>query len=368
MGLSFRLGDFADATPAAAAYVGPMTSRTNTREKHAREPGKGHRPGPLIALLIVPLVFATTVLTFAWPSARLEPRDLPLGVAGPSSATAPIVRQLERDENAFDLHFYATESEARSAIEDRNVYGAIVASGGSPTLLTSSAASPLVAGMLENAYTTVTQAGRPAPRIEDVVPADSDDPRGSVLSSLVLPLVLSSVIAAVIVSLLGKPGGAQAGALLTATALAALVGIAMVQGWLGAFSGDWLVNAGVLFLMMVAIGSVIAGCVALMGTPGIAVGALTMILIGNPWSAVSTAPELLPQPIGLIGQLLPPGAGGTLLRSTAFYDDAGAAMPLTVLVVWSVLGLSAIWAGAYLQRRREAAGDELPERAVPTPS
>ena len=41
-----------------------------------------------------------------------------------------------------------------------------------------------------------------------------------------------------------------------------------------------------------------------------------MVLVGNPFSGVGSAPELLPQPVGGIGQLMPPGAGGNLLRST----------------------------------------------------
>ena len=65
------------------------------------------------------------------------------------------------------------------------------------TILTASASSPLVAGLLENAARSAQpEAAAAAARVQtlDVVPADSDDPRGSVLSSLVLPLVLSGVI------------------------------------------------------------------------------------------------------------------------------------------------------------------------------
>ena len=40
-----------------------------------------HRPSPL-AILIIPVVVALVLTLFAWPSARLEPRDLPIGVAG----------------------------------------------------------------------------------------------------------------------------------------------------------------------------------------------------------------------------------------------------------------------------------------------
>ena len=39
----------------------------------------------------VPIITSALVLTlFAWPSARLEPRDMPIGVAGPQSAVAQI--------------------------------------------------------------------------------------------------------------------------------------------------------------------------------------------------------------------------------------------------------------------------------------
>jgi hypothetical protein len=135
----------------------------------------------------------------------------------------------------------------------------------------------------------------------------------------------------------------------------------MVQSWLGAFDGTWIVNAGVLCLTMLAITAAIAGLTALFGHVGTALGGLTMVLVANPWSAVSSAPELLPEPIGLIGQLLPVGAGGNLLHSTAFFDGAGAGGHLAVLLVWAALGFSAMWAGALVRRRRAASVEGLRE-------
>jgi uncharacterized protein HemX len=63
---------------------------------------------------------------------------------------------------------------------------------------------------------------------------------------------------------------------------------------------------------------------------------------------------MLPKAAGWIGQALPPGAGGNLLRSTAFFDNAGGAGHLAVLLVWAALGVGAILAGAVIQRRRTA--------------
>jgi hypothetical protein len=222
----------------------------------------------LVAAVVVPLVFAVTLAAFAWPSARIEPRDLPLGLAGSAAATRPVEKQLaEHSGGAFDLRRYADAAAAREAIEDREIYGAVVVSSNGSRMLTSSAASPLVAGMLERALAQDASSGPGAehPRALDVVPADEDDPRGAVLNSLVLPLVLSSVILAVMMVQLGRPGLVQASTLFAASALAGLVGITMVQGWLGALEGPWLVNAGVLSLTMLAVASFITGAAAWLG-------------------------------------------------------------------------------------------------------
>jgi hypothetical protein len=66
-----------------------------------------------------------------------------------------------------------------------------------------------------------------------------------------------------------------------------------------------------------AVGGTVAGLAALFGRAGAALGALLVVLVGNPLSGVASAPELPPEPAGAIGQMLPPGAGGSLLgRST----------------------------------------------------
>jgi hypothetical protein len=347
-----------------------MNTRTDTKDPQKPADSAPRNPGALLAVVAVPVIFAITILTFAWPAARLKPRDLPLGLAGPAGATQPIEQRLAQQGSAYDVHRYADEQQARSAIEDRDVYGAIVASSNGVKLLTASAASPTFAGMIERSFATpqieaaLKSAGESPPQVEDVVPADSDDPRGSVLSSLVLPLVLSSVITAVLLTLRGRPGRLEAGSLVVAASLGGLVGIAMVQSWLSAFGGPWIVNAGVLCLTMLAIASTLTGLSSLFGHAGLALGGLTMVLVANPWSGISSAPELLPQPIGSIGQLLPPGAGGNLLRSTAYFDGAGEGWHLAVLLGWAAFGFSAIYAGALLQRRRAEAPQGL-EPALP---
>jgi hypothetical protein len=315
-------------------------------------------------VLFVPIVVAVAFAAFAWPAARLAPRDLPVGVAGPAQAAQAIERQLtEEHAGAFAVHRYADEAAARAAIEDREVYGAIVATPSGPTVLTASAASPLVAQLLQQAATTPggAAAGQAAPaRVIDVVPADRDDPRGAGLAASLFPMLLAGVLMGVAVSLLSRPGWVQLAALVTGAVLTGLAAVGIAQGWLGILGGSWLVNAGVLSLTMLAIGSTVAGLTALIGRAGLPLGALLMVLVGNPFSGIATAPELLPQPAGQIGQLMPPGAGGNLLRSVAFFDGAGGGGHLTVLLVWAGLGLTAIMVGALKNRRKVAPPAPVP--------
>jgi hypothetical protein len=89
----------------------------------------------------------------------------------------------------------------------------------------------------------------------------------------------------------------------------------------------------------------IAGLAAVLGPPGIGLGAIVVFLVGNALSGVSAAPELLPQPWGEVGQWLPAGAGGTLLRSVAYFDGAGGGAALAVLSGYAVVGLLLVAVG-----------------------
>ena len=51
---------------------------------------------------------------------------------------------------------------------------------------------------------------------------------------------------------------------------------------------------------------------------------------------------MLPSGWGALGQWLPQGATATLLRSTAFFDGAGATTAIVVLTCWAVAGAALI--------------------------
>ncbi|MFE7741475.1 hypothetical protein [Nocardia sp. NPDC057455] len=296
------------------------------------------------------LLQALMLIAFAWPAANIAPRDLPLAVTGPQAALVT-GKLAEHSPGAFEISTPADEAAARAAIEDREVYGAIVTGDGPPRVLVASGASPAVAQQLTQIGQQLS--GAPAARVEDVVAADSDDPRGAAFGAMVLPLVMSGIAAGVLLALLIPGIGGKVIGLATFGVAGGLLGMAIIQGWLSVVPGSYPVLAAVAGLVSFAVAGAVVGLASVLGRAGIGIAALTMLLIGNPFSAATSAPELLPQPWGAVGQLLPPGAAASLLRSVAFFDGAAAAGPLVVLLVWSALALALLGAAALRDRRAE---------------
>lgn len=135
-------------------------------------------------------------------------------------------------------------------------------------VLISSAASPAVAQLLTHSASEGGEsAGAAAVPVQDVVAAS---PASAALASSVLPLVIAGILSGVAAVTLASGGLARAGLAVAGSLLAGLVATAIVQSWLDVVQGDWVTNAGVLSLTVLAIASVVAGLEALLGKAGLA--------------------------------------------------------------------------------------------------
>jgi hypothetical protein len=315
-------------------------TETRTRPTTEAAPSSPWRPVVGAALGLTTLL-TLLLAAFTWPPSELEPRSLPIVVAAPSEAAAGIEAQLvsAAGEDAFDIDTVADRGEAVAAIEDREAYGALVAGPDGSELLVSSAASPTVAQMLTQATESMAAGGQEAAvTVTDVVPTAAGDPRGAVFNAGALPLAIGGIIVGAVTSMALRRTRDR-------LATAALVGIGgglalagLLQGWLDALGGSYWANAGVIGLGILAVALPIVGLRHLIGPAAIGVVGLLILLVGNPLSGVTSAPELIP--LGWLGQLLPPGAVGSALRGTAFFDGAGVGLPILVLIVWIAAGLA----------------------------
>jgi hypothetical protein len=311
-----------------------------------------------MAAAVVLLTVAISVLltAFAWPSVRSAVHDVPIAVAGPAAAVEQISVTLDqRLPDGFAITEVADTAAAEQLIRDRQVYGAIDVSTGTPRVITASAASAAVAQTLQNVATALSQAQAPgtstATAVRDLAPLPADDPRGAGLAAGALPLVMGGLLAALLLTGLVRGTSRRITAALAFAITGGLAVAAILQFWLGSLDGSYLANSGAVALTIAATSVSVLGLESLLGYAGLGLGAAAMMLIGNPLSGAATAPEMLPGWSGTFGRLLPPGAGGQLLRSTAFFDGHGAAHSVIVLIAWLALGVVLCLAGALRTRR-----------------
>lgn len=318
------------------------------------QPPAALRAAGIVTVLTVAI--AIVAIAFALPASRSKPHDVPIGAAGPQAATSQIAERLEQQApGAFAVTYYPGEESLREAILNRNVYGGIAFGPQGPTLLTATGGSPAVAQLLTQIGTGIAAHSGMTLHTEDLAPPTSQDPRGTGLAASALPITLAGMLPAVaLVLLLRREVWTRLTATIVFSALAGTTVAALLYYVFGSIDSNlWGVAAG-LALGTAAAGLFMLGLGSLFGKAGLGLGAALALLLGNPLSGLTSAPEMLPAGWGQLGQLLPQGATATLLRSTAYFGGAGADLALIVLSCWVLAGLSLVIIAALRRPGRPA--------------
>lgn len=326
-----------------------MATTVESAAPAAPEQPSRHTPSPIGVVLVLTALIALVLTAFALPAIKSAPHDVPIGVAGPAPATAGIEQALaSRAPGAWGVTAYADEAALSQAIRDRDVYGGLAVSPTGPKVLTAPAGSPVVAQALSALAAGLGQEQGQAVPVEVVVPLPAADPRGAGLGAALLPLLIGAVAPVIAMTrAVRSHWGRLTGVLVAAVAVGATS--AALLHWFGAFEGSYLLDALAMSAVIGAMATALLGLHAVAGLAGVGLGTALFMLVGNPLSGLATAPEFLPAFWSTLGAWLPPGAGGQLLRSAAYFDGAGAAPHLIVLGSWFVLGLLLVAVGA---RRR----------------
>ena len=286
-----------------------------------------------------------------------KPHDLPIGVVGTSAVTEAAEAQLGRAApGAYKVHAYPSLTAAKTAVLHRSVYGAFQPVP-SPVLLTASAASPAVAVLLQRTFASVAARSGRALAVQDVVPLPESDSSGATTFSAILSLIIAGLAGTTMVYTLTRHRP-EAFRLVVTVALGICAGLitALVTNVLvGAFPDHFFAVWGVATLFVLAIGMSIAAFQMIFGIAGTAIGAILFLVIGNPASGGSSAPELLPNFWRTLSQVLPPGAAVTSMRDVVYFHGHGSTHALIVLVLYSVIGAAAAMTAYRLRSRPQAA-------------
>ena len=310
-------------------------------------------PPLVVGLLIVIVLIGLIGTAIKNP----QPHDIPVGLVGP----APAVQQISSSfataaPGAFDFTTFASENDARAALDTRTIDGVLILGSASPHLIIAGAAGDGVTGVITAAFTNVFKAQGATLTVETVHPFASGDAHGLILFFVVVATLISTLASQAVLFATGRNLriGAKLSLIFVYGALVGMTAMGMAAWIAGGYGDGFWAAAGLDALASIAIGAVVAGLVRLLGTPGIGLAALLMVL-----SLVSSGgpvgSQLLPDFYRALAPWTTAGQLYGALRDALFFDGAALATPIAVLGGWLVVGLLLMVIGELATRGRKAA-------------
>lgn len=299
----------------------------------------------LAAILVVLLML------FIMPSLKSGPRDLAVGIVGDTAAVETVRSMIESEApGSYDLQPMGSVEELESAIAGRTLAGGFTVQSGIVQIFVASAGSTAVSGAIAAIGEQVAEALYLDSGVTDVVALPAADPTGVGIGGLAFPLVFGGIVPVVAYRsvLAGRRSWILAG-LVGFSAVGGLVVAAVLRFVFGSIEHSFWPVAGAVALGVAALALPLAGLNAWFGAKGFTVGAMAMMFLGNPFAGIATGAAWLPAGVSMIGQVLPPGAAGTLVRSAAYFGMAGGGVAALTLSCWVLVGVG-LWVTAPRQQ------------------
>ena len=298
-----------------------------------------------------------------------RPHDLPVGIVGPAAVTSQVEHALDgAAPGAFGWRSYPSETGARTGIAQREVDGALVASGGNLRLLVAQGGGSGPAQVLTQASGAVAARTGRQLVVTDVVPALPGDTQALSPFFVVLAVLIPS-LAAGSGSALALRRARPALAVAVPVAVSVVIGLvsaAIADGIAGL--GNYAAIAGVVALFSLAVAAPTA-VLARIWPPLVTVAVLVLIVFGIP---VSGGPANLasfgPAFLRALDPALPLGVAASVVRNVVYFGGHATALHLWVLAAWALAGVAGLIAVTTLRRPAPAlTGSAVRPGPGPTP-
>ncbi|WP_227999967.1 DUF3533 domain-containing protein [Mycolicibacterium sp. P1-5] len=323
-------------------------------------PPAGFRRIPLEIRKVATVLAIAIVLASSFAAAytvalgRPSPRNLPVGVVGSTSATAPFVNALHSNKNEFDIHEYPTREAAVAAINQQRITAAIDAGASPPQLLLSSASDP--SGTRALTQLDQTQPGQFILPIVDLHSLPPSDPAGLatfylVIAATILGFITMFQLRANVKTLTLRRW------LLCMLVLAVLGGaaLAVVTGPVLKALNTPFPQLWLLISLQIAVAAAFnSTMLVLIQRWAIIPTWLVFILLGNTSSGGAVSASLLPQPFAFLNHALPSGAAVSAIHAATYFPHNQRPLPILVLGLWLVISLGALIVASRTLRRSPA--------------
>jgi hypothetical protein len=308
----------------------------------ATQPGARRRlvPKDLLAPVAFSIVL-TSFFAFNYVSSGHEPLadDMPFGVVGPTA----LAEAAQGGLFSLDLQSFDDQDAATSAMDRGEVYGALVTTGSSTELTVLSTISDISPLDLASNFKAAAEATGQTISVKAYAPTPlaPKDPFALVPATVLVALLVGGYMsAALLTTAVGSASGRWRGLWLAGfSAVTALVVDLAMTYWLEGFpDGAFWVAWPILALVILVVALFCAVLRRLLGPAGVIVTLIVILQFGNPSSGGSNGAPYLTPFWNEIGPFLPPRNAFLLIRNTFYFDGNGIGQPLTVLLVYAVLG------------------------------
>ncbi|MCW2985429.1 MAG: hypothetical protein JWR63_2999 [Conexibacter sp.] len=310
---------------------------------------------------LLPAILAGLVSSFAFvaffTSALHDPRPngLQVAVVGPPPAAQEVQQSLDQAlPGGFAVRRYDDEAAARRALREQDADGVFVP-GAEPRRLLAGGAGANATTALRTAFGAAAGAQGQHLAVTDAAPLPQHDSRGLSAFFLVAGTSVGSLVFAAALFFLGG----HAAPVPLRLRLTLIGAFAMVAGLVVAIDTGWVVDGlGGAFWGVAGVGALLAATVALvttavvrwLGTPGIGLCVLAMMLFSLPASGGAVGPEFVPDFYRAVAPILPSHAALLALRGTVYFDGGGTTGPILILLAWIASAVVAILAAHVLRR------------------
>ncbi len=314
----------------------------------------------MASAVFVAVFVALTLSAFHKPT----PHDLPVGIVGSAAVTRQVEHALDSAvPGAFSFRSYRSEASATTAIAQREVDGALVASGANLRLLVTQAGGTGPEQALSGAFAAVAaRSGRPL-IVSDVVPPRASDSQALSSWFVVLSVLIPSLAA----------GSASALAFRRARrawSVAAPVAAAVVSGVVAAAIADGIAGlghyaaiAGIVALFSLAVAAPTA-VLARIRPPLVALAVLAFIVFGLPASGgPANLASFTPGFLRVLSPVLPLGIAASTVRNVVYFGGHATSPYIWTLAAWALAGVAGLILVTALRRPAPA----LTEPVMPPP-
>ena len=331
-------------------------SRGDAAETRSSAPPEERGPGPqrpvrklVLVMLGLTVVIVAFISSYASALGKPSPRHVPVAVSAPPA----VLGKLEASP-LLRVYPVADLARARSMVEDRTAYGALLLPPTGPaTLLVANGGGHAVATMLMQLGQQAAHARGTTLTTVDLAPTSPNDPNGTVEFYCIAFLFLGGAIGATVLGrvagLVRGPRGAFARVGLVVVYAASLS--VVVTLFADVAFGDLAGHFGLLFLTLwlyvLAVCLAVTGLSALAGPLASIVLVLMLIILGNPSSGGPVPRPLLNGFYSGLNPVMPQGAALSLVRGVQYFGDRGIDLGVLSLLIWALAGLGFVGATVF---------------------